>query len=158
MVPAFWDIRPQTWLCVNAAGSTGKKLKDWFKNVSTSGEGGPSPCNCDAEHKQRAGLEGCSTRAAVDWTSMPRAWPVFQALSLYPSGQAAPTSALRADEHHCPEEKAILFWLLIFQWQNLKTVYLFCRQDKLIRNQNFFFLNRQAALIQPKILLLAEFS
>ena len=28
---------PQTWLCVNAAGSTDEKLKDFFKNVSTSG-------------------------------------------------------------------------------------------------------------------------
>ena len=156
-MPAFRDIRPQTWLCVNAAGSTGEKLKDWFKNVSTSGEGGPSPWNCDAEHKQRAGLEGCSTRAAMDRTSTPRAWLVFQALSLYPGGQAAPTSALRAGEHHSPEGKVTLFWLLIFHWQNLKTVYSAGRTSS-SGTRIFFFFNWQAALIQPKILIPAEFS
>lgn len=48
MVPGFQDIMPQTWLCVNAAVSTGKKLKDLFKNVSTSG----SPLSATSMHNR----------------------------------------------------------------------------------------------------------
>lgn len=74
VVPGFRDTMPQTWLCVNAAVSTGKKLKDLFKNVSTSGS---SLSATSLPSGSRVGVEGCSLSyqdPAGSGIFMPRPW------------------------------------------------------------------------------------